>query len=144
MTKTEIVIILKIIAIWLIMAVLAMVNGVLRDDFFAPILGANVALPLSSISLTIIVVLITYLSIPFFGKNTRSTFMAIGIAWMVIILFFEFVFGYYSVLRPWGVMLQVFNIPDGNLFLLVLLVSLLAPYVMARFRGYILIPNKVI
>ena len=135
--KSEIVIIVKIIAIWLIMVVPAMVNGVLRDDFFAPILGPTVALPLSSISLTIIVVFMTYITIPFFGKNTRSTFIVIGIAWMLMILFFEFIFGYYSVLRPWGVILQVFNIPDGNLFLLVLLVSLLAPYFMARFRGYI-------
>ena len=54
--KNEIVIILKIIAVWLIMAGLAMLNGVLRDDFFAPILGPNVALPLSSISLAIVVV----------------------------------------------------------------------------------------
>ena len=135
--KEEIVIILKIVAIWLIMAGLAILNGVLRDNFFAPILGPNVALPLSSISLAIVVVLITYISIPFFGRNPKSTFIALGIAWMLIILFFEFAFGYYSVLRPWGVMLQVFNIPDGNLFILVLLVSLLAPYLMARFRGYI-------
>jgi hypothetical protein len=50
-------------------------------------------------------------------------------------LLFEFLFGHYVASKSWQDLLQVFNVLKGDLFLVVLVVSLFAPCLAARKRG---------
>ena len=118
------------------MVVFAIANGIFRDKILVPNIGHSIALPLSGITLSVLVFLIAYFSVPFFGKNSGTTFLLIGLQWVLMTLFFEFIFGHYAAGKSWKILLQVFNIFKGDLFVIVLLVSLLSPYIAAKLRGF--------
>jgi hypothetical protein len=50
---------------------------------------------------------------------------------------FEFGFGHWIAGKPWNELLAAYSICKGNLWVLVLLVTLISPYVAARVRGYL-------
>lgn len=120
--------------IWLLIAVLAIANGALRDIVFAPLLGRSTALPLSGITLSIIVLAVTHLSFHFINARTVAARWMIGMQWVAMTLLFEFGFGYFVIGKSWGELLQTFNVLEGNLFLLVIFVSLIAPTFIARIK----------
>jgi len=120
-----------------LIACLAVANGVLRENVMAPITGMGMALPLSGISLSLIVLVVSYFSLGFLGVRTAAIYWLIGLQWVVMTLAFEFLFGHFVVGKSWSTLLQTFNLAKGDLFLLVLLVSLVSPYLMARLKGII-------
>lgn len=130
--------ILKASGVWLIIMIAALSNGLVRDTLLVPLLGQQLALPVSGISLSVLVFLVTCLCVPYFDRNTASTFLYIGIQWVLMTLVFEFGFGHYVLGKSWHVLLQVFNVSRGDLFVLVLLTSLVSPYAAATVRGRLL------
>ena len=127
---------LKASMIWFIMAIFAVINGMIRENIFVPYLGEANALPISGISLSIIIFTITYLSFDLFGKNGYLTNLYIGIQWVAMTLIFEFVFGHYAMGKSWLELLQVFNLLEGNLFIVALLVTFFSPIVVALIKKH--------
>lgn len=130
-----IILVTKATAVWLIIALLAFANGVLRETILEPLPGANVALPLSGILLSVIIFFVTYLVFSFFGNQNSVTYLFIGGQWLLMTLFFEFIFGYYVFGQSLGEIFQVFNVLKGNLFIIALISSLISPYSVARIKG---------
>jgi hypothetical protein len=128
---------IKAIVAWFVLVLGAIANGAVRDFVLVERLGNAVALPLSGITLSLLVFVITYFAVPFFGKQARHVFLTIGAIWVVLTLAFEFPFGHYVAGKPWTELLQVFDLAGGNLFVLVLVVSLLSPYAAGRLRHLI-------
>jgi len=129
---------LKTSVIWFVIALLAIANGVFRENILVSSLGQSIALPVSGITLSIIVFIVTYISFPIFGKNSALTYFLIGLQWVLMTLLFEFMFGHYMIGKSWSDILQVFNIMKGNLFIIVLIVSLFSPLLVAKIKNYIL------
>ncbi len=121
--------------VWVIIAMFAIINGVFRENILAPLLGETLALPISGLSLSIIVFAVTSLSFSLISGNDRLTYKLIGLEWVLLTLFFEFVFGYYVVGRSWASIFEVFNIMKGDLFLVVLATSLVSPLLVAMIKG---------
>jgi hypothetical protein len=121
--------------IWLGIVFLAVVNGVIRENIVAPILGGGIALPISGLALSIIVFIVAYFSFSFIGSNGKSTCIYIGIHWVLLTLVFEFIFGHFVAGKSWPDLLQLFNMASGNLFLLVLLVCLFSLCAVAKIKG---------
>ena len=128
---------LKIFIIWLIIAFVAVLNGMLREAVLFKYMGTELALPVSGIILCLLVFLVTNLLLTWIGQQTARTFFIIGSICVCITLLFEFVFGHYVVGRSWHELIQVFNMQNGDLFTLVLLTSFISPYTAARLRGMI-------
>lgn len=122
-------------AIWFAIAILAVANGAFREQILIPQLGKLVALPLSGISLSLLVLVVTGLTVHLFGTQTAETFFMIGLQWVLMTLTFEFLFGHYVVGKSWAELLKAFQFWKGDLFTLVLIVSLVAPWLMAKWRG---------
>ncbi|HEX9758126.1 MAG TPA: hypothetical protein VGB26_10035 [Nitrospiria bacterium] len=127
----------KALAVWLVMVVAAILNGILREKVLLPLLGNQISLPLSGILLSILVFLITFLFIPFFGKLDGKTYIGIGILWVLLTLVFEFLFGHFVVGKTLKEIVQVFNLFEGNFFVLPLLTSAVSPWIAAKLRGFI-------
>jgi hypothetical protein len=127
----------KAALIWLLIAFLAIVNGMIRESILVPSVGTQLALPLSGISLSIIVITVTFFTFPFFVVNSSRHAIYIGIQWFAMTLSFEFILGYFVLGKSWLAILQIFNIAKGDLFSLVLLSCLIAPLVVARIKGSI-------
>jgi hypothetical protein len=125
---------LKALAVWLLLAAMAVMNGILRDLILAPLLGAQPALPLSGVILAMLIFTVTFLVIPFFGRLKNSTSIMIGLLWVGITLLFEFSFGHYSAGKSWREIARVFNLTNGDLFSLALLVTAVSPWLAAKLR----------
>lgn len=125
---------LKVAMIWFIIVIVAVINGIFRESILVPYFGEAVALPASGITLAIIIFIIIYLSFKLFGKNKYLSYLYIGIQFVTMTLVFEFVFGHYVIGKSWSELLQVFNILEGDLFILALLVSLLSPLLVAKIK----------
>ena len=124
-------------SVWLLMVAVAMVNGVLRDKIFSPLLGNHIALSVSGILLSALVFLITLLCIPFIGRLDGPIYLSIGLLWVFLVLMFEFVFGHYVAGKAWKEILQIFEVMKGNLFSLVLVITVVSPWLAAKLRGFV-------
>ena len=93
--------ILKACGVWLVIMICAIVNGMFRENIVAPKLGQNIALPLSGLSLAMLIFIITYFVVPVFGKNNSQTYFLIGAQWVMMTLLFEFLFGFYVAGKSW-------------------------------------------
>lgn len=120
--------------IWFVIALLAIANGLFREKILLSVLGQSIALPVSGILLSLIVFFVTYLSFSLFGKHNASTYVLIGLQWVVMTLLFEVLFGHYVMGSSWSDISQVFNPMKGDLFILVLLVSLFSPLLVAKIK----------
>lgn len=121
--------------IWFVIALFAVANGIFRETVLVSIFGQSIALPVSGMLLSLIVFVVTYLSFPLFGKNNALTYFLIGFQWVSMTLLFEVLFGHYMMGRSWSDISQVFHIMKGNLFIIVLLVSLFSPLLVAKIKG---------
>ena len=129
------VLILKAAVVWVGIACLAIGNGVIREEIIAPIYGDIIALPLSGIALSLIVFVVAFFTFNFIGIRESNKCIYVGFQWVIMTLAFEFLFGHFVAGKSWLDVLQVFNVAKGNLFTLVLVVSLLSPYAVARIKG---------
>lgn len=126
---------LKTSMIWVMIALLAILNGIFRESILVSYLGQSMALSVSGITLCLIVFIVTYLSFPLFGKHHALTYFFIGLQWVFMTLLFEFFFGHYMMGKSWSDILQVFNIMKGNLFIIVLIISLFSPLFVAKIKS---------
>src|SRR5690242_7986411 len=131
------VILLKSFAIWVSFIPIAILNGLIREKVLVPTIGHRFALPLSGISCALLFFLLTYLALPWLGTLKAVQYRIIGISWFVMTVLFEFLFGRLVAHKSWGELLQAYNILAGNLWLLVLAVIAVSPYLAARLRGFI-------
>lgn len=121
--------------VWVIIAIFAIVNGVFRENILAPVLGKTLALPISGLSLSIIIFVVTSLAFSLINGNDKLTYILIGLQWVFLTLMFEFVFGHFVVGKSWASIFAVFNIVKGDLFLVVLATSLVSPLLVAMIKG---------
>ena len=120
---------------WLLIVVAAILNGLLREKVLVSVLGTETALPVSGLLLAILVFLIALVSVPLIGPADTTAYLGLGIYWLVLTLSFEFLFGHCIAGKPWREILQVFNLKKGDLFIVVLLVTTLSPWLAAKTRG---------
>jgi hypothetical protein len=123
----------KALALWLAIAALAVVNGALREAVLIPLLGRSLGLVLSGVLLCALILWVTVLALPWLGAR-RSQLIGIGAAWLVLTLVFEFSLGRLQG-KSWLMLLEAYTFKDGNVWPLVLLVTLAAPVLAVRWRS---------
>ena len=124
--------ILKSLIIWFCFIPVAILNGGLREYVLAKAIGAEWALPVSGITLSVCIFLITWLLLPRMIKAfTSKDGWLIGIGWALLTIAFEFaaeLAGGSTVSE----LLAAYNPLSGNLWLLVLVTTLLSPIIVKR------------
>lgn len=123
--------------IWLMIVVMAIANGAVREKLLTPIIGSGISLPVSGLLLSMLIFMVAYVSVPFFGSSERNAYIVVGILWFSLTLAFEFLFGHFVGGKPWADILQVFNIKSGDLFTIALITALVSPWFSAKLRGLI-------
>ena len=126
--------ILKFFIIWLCFIPVAILNGGMREYILVKAIGKEWALPVSGITLSVCIFLITWLLLPRIIKLcTFKECWLIGICWSVLTIAFEFAAG----LANGNSMTELFNAYNpltGNLWLLVLATTLLSPVITKKCR----------
>ena len=125
---------IKAMLVWLVILVLAALNGLLRESVLVPRLGAIQGMVLSGALLSCIVLMAAYVLVPWVGARGATQFLLIGAGWLVFTLIFEFSFGL-SRGEEFSAILEAYTFEGGNLWPVVLLVTAISPWLIAKLRG---------
>lgn len=126
----------KALLVWMGILALAVINGTIRETVIIPALGLTYALILSGVLLILFIVGVTYLALPWMQARNTTHLILIGLGWFCLTLVFEFSFG---LLQGKSIpeLLNAYTFKEGNIWPLVLLVTASAPYLTAKFRGWV-------
>jgi hypothetical protein len=130
-------ILLKVFTVWLTILIIAIINGILRETLLIPSLGAFRALIASGIILSCCIFLLALFATPWYGRLTASQYWIIGFLWLSLTLVFEFSFGRLVQHKSWSELLQPYMFTGGNIWPIVLVITLASPWVAARLRGFL-------
>lgn len=125
---------LRSVLVWVAILGFAILNGVLRDLVLVHALGPTSARFVSGIVLCALIVAAAAFAAPWLGRLALRSFWSIGALWLVLTLGFETTVSYVEH-RSWQRVLEAYTLQGGNLWPLVLLTTLVAPWLGARIRG---------
>jgi hypothetical protein len=123
---------LRAFGIWLLILFLAVLNGALREAVLLPHLSPSTAFVLSGALLATCVLGVSFLLVPRIGALSSAQCWAIGLFWLGLTLAFEFGFGRLVQHQSWATLLAAYRFTDGNVWPLVLVVILIAPWLAQR------------
>ena len=117
------------LAFWLVLMVLAIANGALREATFARSLPELHAHQLSTVTgILLVSVGVWLLSLYWRPPDSARQALLIGCCWLVFTLAFEFIFGRYVVGHSWERLLHDYNVAAGRVWPLFLAWVVLLPY----------------
>lgn len=126
----------KAVAVWCVILVLAFVNAGLREIMLIPRFGNVRSLAASGVILSLLVLAVAYVSLPWMGAIGTRELLAVGLIWFVLTLGFDLLLG-----MAQGERLRqqsdAYLFKRGNLWPVVLLVTAGAPYLAAKLRGWV-------
>lgn len=127
--------IVKALVIWFLILMLAISNGVLRESVLLPTLGLPSGMLVSGLVLCALILIVSYLALPWLAVRKHKQQWSLGLFWLFLTLSFEFSF---AALQGQSLveMLAAYTFTDGNLWPVVLVVTTLAPRLIAKLRGW--------
>ncbi len=127
--------ILRALAVWFLLLILAVLNGGVRDTWLSPRLGDAAARALSSLLLSALILLATWVTIGWVRPATSADALKVGGFWLALTLAFEFIAGHYGFGKPWAELLADYDLRRGRIWVMVLIVTMFAPWWVMRARG---------
>jgi len=121
------------IAFWVMLAVIAVVNGYIAQAYFAPRFGEYATHVYKSVA----AMLAIFALAGFYAQLTQGpawvvTAFSVGLLWIGLTTAFEFLVGHYVFGHSWDTLLADYRVWEGRLWLLVLIATAIAPLLMAR------------
>jgi hypothetical protein len=122
-------------AAWLIILLLANLNGALRELWLIPRVGEMPGRVASTLILSGLVLLLSWLMIGWVRPARPGDALGVGLFWLALTLAFEFIVGHYVLGKSWAVLLEDYDVARGRIWILVLVMVVVAPLLAARLRG---------
>ena len=135
--RGRVVVFAKSLAVSTGLALIAIANGTFRVGVLELRMTSGAAHVISAIMLCVLVLAFTWVTISWIAPQSLMEAIAIGIFWVVLTVGFEFGFGLLVSLRPWQELLAEYDVSRGRLWALALVTIAAAPYLTARFRGFL-------
>ena len=126
--------ILRALAVWLLLVVLAIANGTFRAAVLIPRVGEHAGHIISTLLLSILILATAWLTIGWMRPATYNDTVVIGFLWLLLTVLFEFGAGHFLFRQPWERLLADYNVSKGRIWVLVLIVTLKAPALAATMR----------
>ena len=120
---------------WLGIVIIMIINGSIRTFVYGPIMSELTAHQISSVTGIILIGLVTWLLSLRWKIQSEGHALAIGSIWLVLTIVFEFVFGHYVMGHPWSRLLYDYNLLEGRVWSLVLIFTMIAPYMIYKMRA---------
>jgi hypothetical protein len=127
-------VLIRALLAWLVLLALAVVNGAAREAWLIPRIGASAGHAVSSLSLSALIFLLSWVAIGWINPVTAREAFLIGLVWLALTLAFEFLAGHYVFRTPWNELLADYDVLSGRIWVLVLLTTTLAPLLTANMR----------
>ncbi len=127
-------ILLYALGMWFVLVIAAILNATFREVFITPKLGEHAGHVISTFTFMCIILALTYLFLGYLDADlARNDLLLIGAFWLVLTVAFEFLFGHYVMGHPWGKLLADYNIFKGRVWVLVLITTFLAPWLVGTY-----------
>lgn len=117
---------------WIVMVVLAILNGAIRQYFFLPKVGEQSAHVFGTIIFLILQFAVIHIYITTYCIYETALLLKTGFFWVGLTVLFEFVFGHYIMKHPWKRLIADYNIFNGRLWILVLINNVTAPLISGK------------
>jgi len=127
-------VILRGLLAWCVLVLVAVLNGTFRVALLNPRLGESAGHIISSLMLSLFILLLGWVLVPWVGPRSAGDALALGGLWLLLTLAFEFGFGHVVARKSWSELLSDYNIAAGRIWVLVLLTTFLAPLIVTRVR----------
>lgn len=130
--KGRAMVVLASLSAWILILVLAILNGIFREAVLLPNLGRPASFLISGILLSCLIVIVAVLLARRLHLISTLRCLFTGLLWLSLTLIFEFGFGGLMQGKTWAEMMEAYTFRDGNLWPMVLLTTLFAPLLAAR------------
>src|SRR4026207_627552 len=107
---------------WFIIMGAEFTHGALRTIFLSPLLGDDSARQVSVLTGSIVIVFIAYILIPWVKARSLVALLAVGVLWLVLTMAVEVGIGYYIFKLSGEAIAAEFNLLEGRLLPLGLVV----------------------
>lgn len=121
-------------AIWLVMMFAESLHGTARRLLLEPYLGDFKARQVSVFTGSFIIFVITFLFIRWLRASSVRQLIGVGILWFILTLGFEILLGRLVFDYSWEKILSDYNLREGGLMTIGLLVLTLSPLLAAKLR----------
>lgn len=121
--------------VWAGIAVIAVLNGGFRELVLIPRAGETAGRAMSTLMLSVAVLAVTFVTVGWITPDPARDAWGIGALWLAMTLAFEFLAGHYLFRVPWREITADYNVLRGRIWVLVLIITLVAPAAAAALRG---------
>jgi len=122
----------KYLIAWLVMLLVSIANGAVRDFTYGKYMGGLAAHQLSSAGSVLLLGLVIRAFVKFYPPSSGREAVAIGLLWVALTVAFEFLFFHYVGGHPWTELLANYDVFRGRVWIVVLVWVATAPYVFFR------------
>jgi hypothetical protein len=126
---------MKALGLWLGFLMIAIACGMIREKFLVPGLGPLVGRALGTLLVAVIIFGLIYAYIGKLKGATQVSLVKLGLFWTMATIAFEFLFGRYVLGLSWELLWADYQVFQGRLWPLVLIVTLLGPLLAKKIRG---------
>lgn len=127
--------ILRALAVWLVILVVAIATATAREMLLAPRVGAAAAHVVGTLSVVVLALLVIWLTVRWIVPSLEpARLLRLGMGWTALTVAFEFGFGRLVMGHPWSALLHDYNVFAGRIWILVLLTTLFGPWLLGRTR----------
>ena len=117
---------------WLILAVVAVLNGVLRQATYGRHLPELAAHQVSTVTGILLIGAVVWKLSRFWPIGSAKEAWIIGFCWLSMTIAFEFGFGHYVAGHSWSRLFADYNLADGRVWSLFLVWIAVLPYLVWR------------
>jgi hypothetical protein len=126
------------IGTWFLFMICAIINAIIRNEIYKPLIGDLRAHQLSTIIFIATILIITYFVFRYSQiELTTQQIYIIGTIWLLATICFEFLAGHYVFGNSWDKLLADYNILKGRIWSFVLITILFAPYISNKIMSII-------
>jgi len=125
----------KYLITWLVMLLVSVANGALRDFTYGKRMDELAAHQLSTAACIVLLGGVIWIFVRLYPPSSGNQAISIGLLWMALTVAFEFLFFHFVGGHSWSELLANYNILKGRVWVLVLLWVAVAPYAFFRVRS---------
>ena len=119
---------LQALGVWVVLLVLMVMNGIIREATYGQSMGEGTAHVLSTVIaiVMLMIVIVSWMSLSSLERTTMDMLL-VGILWLALTVVFEFSFGHYVAGHSWEHLINDYDLTKGRVWSLFLISIVLMP-----------------
>ena len=126
------VVVLKYSIVWLVLAAVAIANGMIRQSTYGKYVSELSAHQISTVTAILATGAVVWFISRIWPIESAAQAWSIGLIWFLATILFEFGFGHYVAGHPWHRLLADYNVLNGRVWALFLVWIMIMPWVIFR------------